>query len=188
MADKDYISDVLSIALRTAFAPLGMGVSDVLVDTITKTIIEKHRTEKEKDEKDVLNTLDITSQNLQDSKYIIDDALQTLDQKKGSVSQKEDSEDANQSITYAFQSLEEAKQEIENAQKEVDKQRTILKELQEKIDKNQGSIIIEKEALNDTITQALMEYDSKNKFATLLTNLVFTVLGAILGLILGKVF
>lgn len=94
-------------------------------------------------------------------------------------------------IDAVSQKLEESKLIIENALLEMDKQKKLYEQMKQEAEISQQISSMNEEqvsALNKVLEMTLKKQDKKSFPKTLIWNLFFCVLSAILGFALGKIF
>lgn len=118
-----------------------------------------------------------------------------LSELKQSLDKKNLKESGNleisKNIDNVSKKLEESKEIIENALLEVEKQKRLFEEMKKEAEISQQiSSMNEKQvnALNKVLECTLNKQEKKSSFKNILLNLFFSVLGAVIGFVLGKIF
>jgi len=106
--------------------------------------------------------------------------------KKGNIAEKSEISD---SIDVVSQKLEESKEIIDNALLEMDKQKKLFEQIKTEAEVSQQIANMNEDqvaALNKLLERTLDKQDKKSFPKTLLWNIFFCVLSAVLGFLLGK--
>lgn len=99
--------------------------------------------------------------------------------------------DISNNIDAVSKKLEDSKETIELALIEVEKQKVLFEQMKKEAEISQQIILMNQEqtsALNELLEKTLNKQEKKNFLPTLMLNLFFCILSAVLGLILGILF